>query len=319
MKKMLLILALAIPFQLANAATQKVALKFSAMVGAEEFECGKSYDGIGVTKSRITPSDFRFYVTGVELIDKNGKAVPVELEQDGIWQYQNLALLDFEDGKGSCRNGNSGLHDQVTGTVPKGKYRGVRFTLGVPFELNHGDPTIAPSPLNISGMFWVWQSGYKFVKIDMASNGLPQAADVEPNVSMKDKVASMEKIAALQKESSTASAPVATMKKQPRAAGFSVHLGSTACTSASLTTPPSECRNTNRVTITFDSFDAARNVVVADMASLLQEANVDVNAADTAPGCMSATNDADCPPVFAAFGLPFNEQPAASQRFFRMR
>ena len=318
MKKLLLVLVLAIPFQMASAATQKIALKFSATVGAEKFECGKSYDGIGVTKSRITPSDFRFYVTGVELIDRKGKAVTVELEQDGIWQYRDLALLDFEDGSGPCRNGNSGLHDQVTGTVPKGKYRGVRFTLGVPFELNHGDPTIAPSPLNISGMFWVWQSGYKFVKIDMASSGLPQAVDAEPNVSMKEKVAAMEKIAAMKRESAT-SAPATTMKKQPRAAGFSVHLGSTACASSSLTTAPGECRNPNRLTITFDNFDTGKNVVVADMASLLRDANVDVNPADTAPGCMSATNDADCPPVFSAFGLPFNEQPAVEQRFFRMR
>jgi uncharacterized repeat protein (TIGR04052 family) len=295
------------------AASQRVSLKFDAMVGAQTFSCGKSYDDIGVTHSRITPSDMRFFVSEVELLDAKGRAVAVKLDQDGIWQYQNLALLDFEDGTGPCRNGNSGLHTAVTGSVPKGNYRGVRFTLGVPFGLNHGDPTIAPSPLNISGMFWVWQSGYKFVKIDMASAGQPQAADLPAEGSMQDKVAAMAKIAAMKKEG------VAPMKMPARAAGFSVHLGSTACASSSLTTPPSACQNPNRVTVTFDHFDLKKNVIVADVATLLQDANVDVNAPDSAPGCMSGTNDADCISLMPSFGLPFNDQPALPQRFFKMR
>ena len=295
----------------ADASTQKVALKFSAMVGAEKFACGKSYDGIGVTKSSITPSDFRFYVSAVELLDANGKAVPLALDQDGVWQYKDLALLDFEDGSGPCRNGNAGLHTAVTGSVPKGKYRGVRFTLGVPCELNHGDPTIAPSPLNFTSMFWVWQSGYKFAKIDMASSGLPQDPNAPPEMPLKDKLAAMEKFAA--------ASGVPSMKRPPRAAGFSVHLGSTVCASPSLTTPPTECKNPNRVTVTFDKFDMRKNVVFADLSSLLRDANVDVNAPDTAPGCMSAPDDADCTPVMSAFGLPYNDQPAAPQHFFRMR
>lgn len=319
MQKIFLMLALAMPWMQAQAAGQKIALRFMPVVGAEKFECGKSYENIGTTHSRITPSDFRFYVSEVELIDSNGKAVPVVLDQDGVWQYQNLALLDFEDGKGACRNGNSGLHEQVSGTVAKGKYRGVRFTLGVPFSLNHGDPTLAPSPLNLSGMFWVWQSGYKFVKIDMASNGQPQAADMPGEGSMKEKAAAMEKVVAMKREMAASSAPVASMKKPPRAAGYSVHLGSTACTSASLTTAPDACKNPNRVTVTFDHFDLKKNVVVADVASLLRDANVDVNAPDSAPGCMSAGNDADCPGIFAAFGLPFNEQAAVPQHFFSVR
>lgn len=292
---------------------QHVSVKFDAVVGDQAFVCGKSYDGIGITKSSITPSDFRFYVSEVELLDDNGEAVPLTLDQDGIWQYKNLALLDFEDGKGPCRNGNIGLHTAVTGSVPKGKYRGVRFTLGVPFELNHGDPTIAPSPLNFTSMFWVWQVGYRFVKIDMATNGLPQDPDAPPEMSIKDKLAF---IAAREK---TAASAVAPTRKPPRAAGFSVHLGSTDCASLSKTTPPTGCKNPNRVTITFDKFDSRKNIVVADLASLLRDANVDVNAPDTAPGCMAFTNDADCAPVMSAFGLPFNGQPVVPQRFFRVR
>lgn len=312
MKRALCMLVLLAPFATAQAGAQKVSLKFEAAVGGQPFACGKSYDDVGVTHSRITPSDFRFYVSGIELVDGRGHTVPLQLEQDGVWQYEDAALLDFEDGGGPCRNGNPGLHTIVTGSVPKGKYRGLRFTLGVPFDLNHGDPTIAPAPLNFSAMFWAWQSGYKFVKIDMASSGQPQE-DMQPEGSMPDKVAMMAKVDRMKKQGG---APV---KRPPRAAGFSVHLGSTACVSSSLTTAPSECRNANRVIVTFDRFNPKKNVVVADIGSLLRDANVDVNAPDSAPGCMSAPNDADCPPVMAAFGLPFGDRPAAPQRFFSVR
>lgn len=297
----------------------KVSLAFDAVVGGKPFACGQSYDAIGSTKSRITPSDLRFYVSEVELLDNASKATPLTLEQDEVWQYKNLALLDFEDGTAACRNGNTGLHKAVTGTVPQGDYKGVRFTLGVPFELNHGDPTIAPSPLNMTAMFWAWQSGYRFVKIDMATSGQPQLAegDGKPAADMKEKLAALEKIAAAKAAAAKAGTP--PVKKPAQAAGFSVHLGSTGCAATTLTSPPSQCTNPNRVTVTFDTFDIAKNVIVADVASLLQDANVDVNAPDSAPGCMSAVNDGDCPPVMAAFGLPFGDKPAAPQRFFTVR
>lgn len=269
-------------------AGNQVTVKFEAAVGGEAFACGKSYSAIGASKSTITPSDFRYFVTEIQLRNESGQYVPLSLDQDGVWQYKTVALLDFEDGSGPCRNGNSAIRNTVTGTLPEGRYRGIRFTLGVPFELNHGDPTVAPSPLNLTAMFWNWQAGYKFLKLDMATSGLPREA-------------------------------TAPTGKGPRAAGFPIHLGSTTCASASPTTTPSSCAQPNRAVIEFDGFDPAANVVVADVAAALQDANVDVNAPETAPGCMGAPNDEDCASVFPAFGLPFKGKPASRQRFFRMR
>lgn len=316
MRKTLALLLALVPFSAASAAeTQKIELRFAAVVGDKAFACGQSYEHMGVTGSRITPSDMRFYISQVELLDDRGQATPLQLDQDDLWQVENLALLDFEDGTGPCHNGNPGLHTAITGTVPKGRYRGVRFTLGVPFDLNHADPTIAPSPLNISAMFWAWQSGYKFVKIDMATSGQPQD-DMGAETSMKDRVAQMERIAKAAK-----AAPTDAPKARPpqRAAGFSIHLGSTACASSSLTSPATECRNPNRVAVTFDRFDPATNVIVADLGALVSDTNLDVNAPDSAPGCMSGVDDADCPAMMRAFGLPFGAQPAGKQRFFRQR
>jgi uncharacterized repeat protein (TIGR04052 family) len=40
----------------------------------------------------------------------------------------------------------------------------LRFTLGVPFALNHADPTEAQPPLDQTVMHWHWQAGYKFLR-----------------------------------------------------------------------------------------------------------------------------------------------------------
>jgi hypothetical protein len=38
---------------------QTITRRFQAMVGREKFACGKTYEGIGTTRSRIMPRDFR--------------------------------------------------------------------------------------------------------------------------------------------------------------------------------------------------------------------------------------------------------------------
>jgi len=45
----------------------------------------------------------------------------------------------------------------------------IRFTLGVPFSLNHLNPLTQASPLNVSSMFWGWRGGHKFMRIELAS------------------------------------------------------------------------------------------------------------------------------------------------------
>ena len=156
------------------AADQQVAVRFQATVGEEKFACGKTYAGVGTTKSTLSPRDFRFYVHNVSLIDDSGKAVPVQLAQDGKWQLDDVALLDFEDATGGCVNGTPDTNDRVVGTVPAGHYTGLRFTLGVPFRQNHTDLTTMPSPLNLTALAWVWNAGRKFARLDFASTGMPR-------------------------------------------------------------------------------------------------------------------------------------------------
>ena len=142
---------------------QDVVLSFAAVVGDEPFVCGNTYENLGANDTSLVLSDFRFYVQDVALKDATGVWVPVELEENSF-QNSGVALLDFEDDCGEL--GDPELNDRVRGTVPAGDYDGLRFKMGVPFEINHVNSATAPSPLNLTSLFWNWQGGYKFLRID---------------------------------------------------------------------------------------------------------------------------------------------------------
>ena len=166
MKKLGMWIALgALPFGCGDSSSgsQQVELEFAAVVDDAPFVCGEMYDELGANGTSLMLSDFRFYVQDVELKNGDGEWVPVQLDENQF-QTNNVSLLDFEDGCGEV--GNEDLNDRVVGTAPDGEYEGLRFTMGVPFEINHGNHSTAPTPLNITSMFWNWQGGYKFLRID---------------------------------------------------------------------------------------------------------------------------------------------------------
>lgn len=155
------------------AQSKQFMINFQGVVGDRVFDCRDAYDGIGTTGSKMTVSDFRFYVQDVRLIDKRGKETPLSLVKDGQFQTDKVALLDFENGLGSCTNGTKETNYTIRGTAPSGRYVGFRFRIGVPEELNHLDPTLQPSPLNLTRMMWSWQMGFKFARIDTKTTGRP--------------------------------------------------------------------------------------------------------------------------------------------------
>ncbi|GFE67438.1 hypothetical protein CFPU101_00480 [Chroococcus sp. FPU101] len=268
--------------------TQPVTIQFRAQVGNQMFSCNSNYR-LGQPATEQTLSDFRFYVSDVALIDSNGKTVPVTLEQDGKWQYQTVALLDFENKTGACTNGTVEMRDRIVGTVPQGKYTMLKFTLGIPLALNHEDSTLAPSPLNLTGLWWSWLFGYKFARIDLQNPTLAQSElkETKPN---------------LEEES----------------IGFPIHLGSTGCLEDPTSEKPTSCSYSNRTTVVLTGFDPMKHLVVADLEKLVVTSDLNQNQPKTAPGCMSEPNDKDCMGIMKNLGLPFLNQPATPQTFFRI-
>ena len=152
---------------------QTVEVSVRGVVGSETFACGQSYTEVGTSSSTFEGRDFRMYLSDVRLVDSSGLETPLELEQDGKWQDGSIVLLDFENGSGACEMGNADMNTTIRGQVPAAEYTGLRFILGVPFERNHMDSALAAPPLNITAMFWNWLGGYKFLRVDGVTTGLP--------------------------------------------------------------------------------------------------------------------------------------------------
>jgi uncharacterized repeat protein (TIGR04052 family) len=115
-------------------------------------------------QSDVWLTDLRFYVSDIQLIDKDGRKNALALHEDEIWQQDNVALLDFETGSSECMNGTGGVNQTLRGSVASGDYTALQFTLGVPFEINHLDPLLAEAPLDDAAMHWHWRGGYKFLR-----------------------------------------------------------------------------------------------------------------------------------------------------------
>ena len=266
-------------------ADKPVTIRFQAQVGEEAFACGRQYEGIGVTKSKISGRDFRFYVSNVRLLDSMGKETPVELDQDGKWQLDDLALLDFEDGTAHCSNGTPEMNRQITGKVPEGSYTGLRFTLGVPFNNNHADPLTQPSPLNLTALFWVWNAGHKFARIEFASTGAPRGFFVHLG--------------------STGCTPNDTKVTIP-----------SSCKSPNRVEVNFPSFDPSHDTVIADLLALLQNTNV-DATQNRVEANTE-GPTPVGAGCMSGPDDADCAGLFLNFGLPFGGRPATEQKFFRV-
>ena len=145
-----------------------ITTSFSANVAGAPVSCATMFSNLGTTNASAALADARLFVSQVELLNDAGTWVSLQL-RNNAWQSTGVALLDFEDGTGACdASGTAGTNTEVSGTAPDGVYDGVRFRVGVPFALNHNDSARAPAPLNVPGMFWNWQGGYKFVRVDWA-------------------------------------------------------------------------------------------------------------------------------------------------------
>ena len=67
---------------------------------------------------------------------------------------------------------------------------------------------------------------------------------------------------------------------------------------------PCSCTTSNRLEIAFDAFDPETEQVVFDVKALFEGSDLDVNSANTPPGCQSVPSvDEDCTPFFDRLGL----------------
>lgn len=154
--------------------TKDISLDVAAVVGTASVTCGELTDvlvgtGNGGNGSAPEFKDFRLYLSDIQVATDDGEFVDLELTQND-WQYENVVLLDFEDATSSCTSGTTATNKSIRGSLEglsSDEYTRVRFTIGVPENLNHLDRTTAASPLNLDGMTWSWAGGYKHMRLDV--------------------------------------------------------------------------------------------------------------------------------------------------------
>jgi uncharacterized repeat protein (TIGR04052 family) len=262
-------------------ARRPVEITFALTDHGRDVGCGAPLTGLGAGGVAGKLQDARLYVHAPALIDPKGERIPLVLEQTD-WQYADLALLDFKDARGGnapCSDKAPAKNVTITGTVPAGSYAGLEFSVGVPVEaevagksvsLNHSSTETAPPPLDIAAMSWSWQAGRKFLMIEVSPAGPITKAD------------------------------------GTKARTFMVHLGSTGCTGNPATGEIVSCSRPNRFRVRLDRFDAAKDRVTLDIATLFSGSDLSSDKGG-AVGCMSAPDDPECAVIFERLGLALTE------------
>ncbi|MCW8106924.1 metallo-mystery pair system four-Cys motif protein [Alteromonas ponticola] len=107
---------------------------------------------------------FGFYLSDPQ-VRIDGKWQRIKFETTP-WQTPDIALLKFHANCQGANATNTSLKLVATKELMK-RSTAFRFTLGLPFAENHANPLTQPSPLNDSSMFWSWQDGHKFLRMDL--------------------------------------------------------------------------------------------------------------------------------------------------------
>jgi uncharacterized repeat protein (TIGR04052 family) len=122
-----------------------------------------------------------FFMSNVKLSDETTVYEP--LLSSTPWQTDNVVLIQpnlngcapksednnipVQTDSGASETLKSNDYLQFLLPVDLDASEQLSFTLAVPFDLNHQNPLLQPSPLNLPSMFWSWRSGHKFFRLDL--------------------------------------------------------------------------------------------------------------------------------------------------------
>lgn len=302
----------------ADASTmQRVTVRFRATVGNEDLVCGRTYDGLGVTRARATPQDFRFYVQEVRLINVKGVEVPLTFEERPPHQATAVAMIDFTDGAGSCRSGAATTNMIITGTVPAGTYDGIVFVNGVPPSLNNASPSNAPAPLKAPGVHWGWTDGYRYTMAELLPViDAPDGGQLDAGLHGRADGGFLD--SGSSHDAGEGGHGDAGSEQEGHVGGGAsfVHTGSTGCTGAPGSALGITCAGAsfraNRAVVRLPRFNPATDTVVADLAAIFSRVDLE-------RGVQCHGRGPACAPMFTALGIdPDTGEPSSSQSVFRV-
>lgn len=143
---------------------KQVPIHFNLIFDDKSFDCSSLMD---VKEGRWKLDQLQFFISKFRLKDSTGHWFHASLVNNksnkSKPRSKEVALVGVV-----CSDSGTWKIDLETQLNTK-DITGLAFTLGVPFELNHQNPMSLPAPLNQPDMFWTWQSGHKFLRLEMHS------------------------------------------------------------------------------------------------------------------------------------------------------
>jgi hypothetical protein len=154
--KNILIILISISTLSLNAQTGTLTLQFDNVVGNEDMVLNKK-NYKNTLGEEFNISLFQYYVSNIRLAKSDGSEYVLP-------QNESYFLIREQDAKTQTVTLNN---------IPKGKYTGIRFTIGVDSVRNTADVSRRKGCLDVGGeakdMYWAWNSGYIFVKMEGTS------------------------------------------------------------------------------------------------------------------------------------------------------
>ena len=139
-------------------------LQFDAVRGGRTLRCDDD-----VAAGAWVLRDLLLYVHEAAWWGADGVRRPLVLVDEEVWQRDGVALLDFAGGDNGCvMSQTAAMNTDLTFEWPPSDVAPthLEFRIGVPFGLNHRDPTLNRGPLAAMFMHWGWRGGYKFVRLE---------------------------------------------------------------------------------------------------------------------------------------------------------
>jgi len=133
-------------------------IEFTPHFNGEALQCNRDFV---IDNYQWQFNQLQFFISSIEIKVNDTWLKPTLIISS--YQTEEIALLGEY-----CADTNQENWQLVFNDIFE-KASQIRFTLGLPFAVNHLNPLTQESPLNIPSMFWGWQKGHKFLRLEMTS------------------------------------------------------------------------------------------------------------------------------------------------------
>jgi uncharacterized repeat protein (TIGR04052 family) len=273
---------------LSACAPESFSLQFAALVDGAPVGCNETATSFGTpATNRIGVNDLRFYISNLQLLDRNGRAVATSFDKNDF-QFDSpegrVALVDLTGNtEGSCAasmlgggEGTARTHTAITGQTLLSEVSQISFDVGVPQAVMKkviADNTAEGAPSPLAEMHWSWNGGYRHLVFNF------------------------------------------TVKNEANVDGEGyLHVGSRNCSTMGMKAlaDRDSCEFVNNPKVSLSDFDLKKDTVGIDLRQLLSGLDFvspvyDMNfmPIGTGPGveCHSSPMQTDCPIAFGQLGV----------------